>query len=316
VRSAEQLRLRDVILVFDPVDRYARDRRLSGPNPRPLGRISYRLVGRVVGGTRRDLDQPYDHPVELTVVTSPAGYDTFFGTVTLPDGRRFLADLPDGQYVVQASSPFYQRSERDDIVVPANAPPPGPPVAAYRFDLEPSYAYPFPLTSTLAQGRGPTLLRGAVHDASGDGTEGVIVQVPNHSNTYQTDRSGRWVLAFADSEPAGAVTVRFDLPDGTVRNVAGVTLRPGMSNAFAQTALAGRVLAGGAAAPAAIIEVAGLPGTATTDAGGRWLYYLQADQPAGEVDVRASLADGRSSVQADVPVQPFRTNPVPLFQFP
>jgi hypothetical protein len=310
MRTVERLRLRRAVLVFDPVDRYARDRRLAGPNPRPLGRVAYRLVAQVVGGVRQDLQLPDDHPVGLRVVTSRSGYDAFFGTVTLADGRSVLAELPDGRYVVQAGSPLYQRGERDDILVP-----PAAPTTAYRFDLEPGYAYPFPVTSTLGQGRGPTLLRGAVHDAAGDGVEGVLVQVPTGSNAYRTDRSGRWVLAFPDSQPAGTVTVRFTFPDGTVGDAAGVPLRPGVANAVAQTALAGVVLAGGTPARATV-EVVGRTGRAAAGPDGRWLYYLPVDQPAGQVDVRATLTDGRTAVQAGVPVQPLRTNQGPVFQFP
>jgi hypothetical protein len=318
--TTERLRMRKAVLVFDPVDRYAADRGLGGPHPRPLGRVTYRLVGRVVGGVRQALDQPYDQPAELAVVTGPSGYSVFFGGVTLPDGRRFQADLPDGQYVVQASSPRYQRSEREDILVPpvppGLPPPPAPQLAAYRFDLEPGYAYPFPPTSTLGQGRGPTLLRGVVLDAAGDGVEDVTVVVTGRSNTYRTDRTGRFVLTFSDADPGGNLIVRFGFPDGTVRNAAGLALQAGVSNTLAQTALAGRVRAGAVAAARATVEVVGRPGRTTTDPDGRWRYYLAVDQPAGQVDVRATLPDGRTTVQAGVPVQPQRTSPGPVFQFP
>jgi hypothetical protein len=203
------------------------DRGIGGHHPRPLGRVAYRLVGRVVGGVRRDLDQPYDQPAELAVVTGPSGYDVFLGAVILADGRRFQADLPDGQYVVQASNPLYQRGERDDILVPplppAPPPPLAPPIVAYRFDLEPGYAYPFPSASTIPAGLGPTLLRG------------VDVEAPGHSNRYRTDETGRWALVFPDAQPAGPVTVRFTFPGGAVHVVVNVPLRQGVDNPFAQT---------------------------------------------------------------------------------
>ena len=52
-------------------------------------------------------------------------------------GTAGRVDLPPGTYAVRVESQYYQVAERTDIFLPR-------PDAAYFFDLEPGFAYPFP----------------------------------------------------------------------------------------------------------------------------------------------------------------------------
>ena len=237
----KQLRMREAVMVFDPVDGFAARRNVAGPHPRPIGTIAYRLLARRQGGIRSDLDPP----LNLVTMGTPSGYDVWLGLVAAPGSGRSRADIADGDYIVEASSPLYQRLEAT-VTVPLDSASPG------RFELEPGYGYPFPRTSTLSMGRGPTLLRGTVNRNDNDtaALAGITVEVPGQSSSYQTDGTGRWVLVFPDSQPAGPVTVRFTFPaGGAVVNVPGIPLVPGASNAIQQTALYGQGASRGPARP-------------------------------------------------------------------
>ena len=198
-------------------DGFAARRNVAGPHPRPIGTIAYRLLARRQGGIRSDLDPP----LNLVTMGTPSGYDVWLGLVAAPGSGRSRADIADGDDIVEASSPLYQRLEAT-VTVPLDSASPG------RFELEPGYGYPFPRTSTLSMGRGPTLLRGTVNRNDNDtaALAGITVEVPGQSSSYQTDGTGRWVLVFPDSQPAGQVTVRFTFPaGGAVVNVLGIPLR-------------------------------------------------------------------------------------------
>ncbi len=304
----EQLRMRKAMMVFDPVDGFVARRNIAGPHPRPIGTIAYRLLARRQAGLRSDLDPP----LNLVTTGTPSGYDVWLGLVSAPRSGRHWADLEDGDYIVEASSPLYQSLEVT-VTVPLDQASPS------RFELEPGYGYPFPRTSTLSMGRGPILLRGTVHRNDGDtaALAGLTVEVPGQSSSYLADGTGRWVLVFPDSQPAGPVTVRFTFPaGGGVVDVPDIPLVPGSSNAIQQTALYGQVLAANLPARGCVVEVLGRVGQVLADAAGAWVYYLDLGEPGGQVAVRATLPDGRADTRGNVPVQRLQANPVPTFRFP
>jgi hypothetical protein len=306
VTIAYELRRQTAILIFDLEDRYARERGVRGRHPRPIGPIKLCVVGRMVGGVR----QVIDPSLELVVRRNASGYHLFFGVVRLPDGTSHEAALAAGTYVVRVESRFYQWAEREDIVLPESETP-------YFFDLEPGYAYPFPSESSLPGGRGPTLLRGSLHRPDGQAIAWVTIQVVGQSNTYRTDDTGQWALVFPDTQPTGNVTVRFELPDGTVENVANVPIVQGRETGLAQTALRGWVLTdAGVGIPRATVRVSGYPAQTTTGSDGSWFYYFGLNQPADTVSVTAVLPDGRSRTQSNVLVQPRATVVVPTIRFP
>lgn len=299
-------------LVFDPVDVYADERGVAGPRPRPLAPLAFRLVGEVVGGQRQD----YPRPLDLEVVVNPTGFAVFLGAVAGDDGSRRRLALADGTYVVRVESDAYQAVEREDIVVPQAHPAPGP----YLVALEPGFAYPFPKGSTLGAGRGPTLLRGCLKERDGSGLAGAEVLVVGQSSTYRTGAGGQWVLVFPDSQPAGAVTVRFRLPQGggvfADVDVAGVPIEPGLSNGFLQAALGGRVVTlAGAPVAGARVGVLGEPGEAVAGNDGVWRYYFPVDQGAAAVDVEARHPDGSTQTRLNVPVAAGETTTVETFRF-
>ena len=298
------------MLIFDLEDSYARARGVRGPHPRPIGEVSYFITGKMANG----LAQPFATPLPLKITRNPSGYDLFFGELAAGSGGTAKADLPDGTYIVRVKSQFYQPAERNDIVMPSAFAPKTPNglKRPWHFDLSPNYAYPFPDSSMLSRGLGPTLLRGALCAVDGAGMEGATIQVVGHSSVYKTDASGQWVLVFPDTEPAGNVTVHFDLPDGSARDIV-VPLEQGRENSLAQTALRGSAVAAGAGLAGVAIQVSGQIEQVTSGTGGGWFYYFDLNQPARIVTVTAVAPDGRRLTQSRIPVQPRSTVVVPSF---
>lgn len=302
-------------LIFDLEDAFARQRGVNGPHPRPSGEFVFSVVGTMVGGVR----QPITPPLQLKVLTNPSGYQLFFGTAASQDQSGRSASLSAGQYVVRVDSDFYQRAERTDVTIPSIFAPKAPAsslIAPYLFDLQPGYAYPFPSVSTLPNGGGTTLLRGVLRTADGTGIAGATVQVVGQSNTYTTDESGQWVLVFPDTQATGTVTVHFVLADGTVKDVAGVSVVQGSTTGLLQTALRGLVLTQtGTGIAGATVQVSGQTGQTMTDSDGNWFFYFDVTQAAAKVTVTAKTPDGRTQKQKNIPVQPRGTVVVPSFRF-
>jgi hypothetical protein len=310
-----ELRRLSATLIFDLEDAFARQRGVNGKHPRPTGGINFSIVGTVAGGNR----QPITPSLQLQVVANPSGYHLFFGGTKSLSRSRQTSGLAPGQYVVRVDSDFYQRTERDDVMIPSNfaaQAPQAKSVAPYFFDLQPGYAYPFPSVSTIPGGRGPTLLRGVLRNTDGTGIAGATVQVVNQSNAYTTDDTGQWVLVFPDSQPTAAVTVHFVFPDGAAKDVAGVPLRQGNTNGLPPTALRGLVLTkSGVGIAGASVQVSGQTGQAITRSDGSWFFYFDVGQAAAKVTVTATTPDGRTLKQKSVSVQPRGTAEVPSFQF-
>jgi hypothetical protein len=290
--------------VFDVEDRYARDRGVRGPHPRPIAPVRFRAVARVTTGGRVDLD----HELELDVVQNGAGFGLFYGNAG-PAGADAPRRLEDGTYVVRVlAGGVYQPVERPDIVVPTPSP-------AYGFDLDPGYAYPFPSGVASSHGAAPTLLRGALQARDASGIAGARVEVAGTTRAYTTDEAGQWVLVFPETQGTGPVTIRIELPDGTVTNVTGVQVIAGRDSVLAQTALRGTVTtADGVPLAGATVTVGGQPGSTRSQGDGGWFYFFRPDQPATNVTVTATLPDGRSQSRGGVPVQPRSTVVVQSFR--
>jgi hypothetical protein len=305
--AVAELRALSADAVFDLEDRHARVQGVRGAHPRPLAPARFVAVARITGGGRVELDPP----LELGVLRNPSGFDLFFGYAA-PVGSDTARRLEQGTYAVRVSSGgVYQTVERADIAIPA-------PDTPYRFELEPSYAYPFPSGAAAAQGGAPTLLRGGLQGPDGTGIEGARVDVPALAAvpTHTTDESGQWVLVFPEGQASGNVSVRFRLPDGTTTNVAGVPILATRDSTLPQTALRGSVTTdAGAPIPAATVTVSGQPGSTRSRVDGGWFYYFRPGQPGTNVTVTATLPDGRSQSRGGVPVQPRSTVVVQSFRF-
>ena len=303
--SVADIRSLAAAAVFDVEDRYARERGVRGAHPRPIAPVRFRAVARMTAGGRVDLDPE----LELDIVRNSSGFDLFYGNAG-PAGTDERRRLDDGTYAVRTlTGGVYQTVERADVVIPE-------PSAPYQFELEPGYSYPFPSGAASARGAAPTLLRGGLQGPDADGIEGARVAVAGTTRTYTTDESGQWVLVFPPNQASGTVTVRFELPDGTVANVAGVPVVAGRDSVVAQTALRGRVTTTeGAAIAGATVTVGGQPGQTLSQVDGGWFYYFRPDQSATNVTVTATLPDGRSQSRAAVPVQPRSTVVVQSFRF-
>jgi hypothetical protein len=311
----EMSRAEQPALVFDPEDRFARERGTRGAHPRPVGPIKYFVIARH--------GRQIDPPLELVVVCNASGYVLCFGRVKTKDGSVRNGELIPDRYRVLVESDFYQRFEQD-----TDLPRAGDPLS---FDLEPGYAYPFPDPlplllddqtaaacngQTLPHGRGPTLLRGTLYSHDGKGIMGATVEVVGESNRYRTDKTGQWVLQFPDDRRSGPATVHFVLPGSGGVDVSNVCVVRGREVSLGATGLRGWILAAnGVGVAGATIEVDGMEGATLTASDGGWSYYFDLNQQGGSVDVIATLPDGRSLIQAGLPLRPRRTVLVPSFRF-
>lgn len=306
------VRFQPVSFMLDVEDRRARERGVRGPNPRPLDRLDFHVVGRIVGGVREDFPRPW----RLVLKRNSDGYFLFFGLVKGVDDQVRRDVLAPGTYVLRVSSPsrLYQTAERTDIVI--SAPEDVEANRLYLFELEPGHAYPFSGEAPLAGGRGPTLLRGGLRHVDGRGIVNAVVEVPGVSNRSRTDDGGNWLLTFPESQPDAAVTVRVTLADGTVEDIASVNIVHGTENILRQTALRGWVLTNtGAGIVDARVRVEGRTGEATSGEDGGWFYYLGLNQTAAMVTVAAVHPDGRVLMRSGVQVQPRSTVIVPPVRF-
>lgn len=289
--------------IFDLEDRFARDRGVRGKHPRPIGTRKYSIVGRVIGGVRTD----FEPPVRLVTVRNPSGYDLFFDHVKQGELASSRMDFEDGTYVLRIEAQFYQHSEHE-IPMPQSD-------AEHSIDLEPSYAYPFPIAS-LPHGGSPTLLRGTLHATDGSGVGGVNIQVAGSSNTYLTDETGQWVLIFDEGAASGDVTVTVTWPDSTTVDVPAVPIVGGQERSLAQAGLRGWVkTVAGPAIAGARVRVDGHSGETMSAHDGSWFYYFGLNQDSDVVSVTAQLPDGSALSQTNVQVQPRAMVVVPSFKF-
>jgi hypothetical protein len=339
-------RFTQAIWIFDLEDRYRREQQRRGQvyHPRPLGPVTFWLIGETVGG----VPTPFSQPMEMVVVENPSGYHLFFGEVKLPSGatsqpdgstsrptgndHRHRLQLVDGTYSVRVTSPFYQGQVRDDIIVPMPNPNDSASGAPYFFDLAPGYAYPFPEPypwrpadsaigcpgSTAESASGPTLLRGSLHTFDGQPLEGATIKVETGTRVYEyaTDRTGQWVLVFDRAHPTGAVIVQITRPGGAVVNVAGVCVIRGRETTLHQTALRGWVQRDGIGVPGATITVSGQLQQTPTRPDGSWYHYFELTQADTIVDVTATLPGGGPiRTHRGVQVKSRATNVVDTFRF-
>jgi hypothetical protein len=336
------------VLIFNVEDQFAGE--WTGlPHQRPLEPLAFWLVAR----TAPPPDEAYNPPRRLAIRRNPSGYHLFFGKEQLAGGQTRLLDLPDGEYRVRVTSPFYQTVEQT-IVIPLpdlnRMDPDNPdparrnPLDAYTLRLWPSAGYPFPDPLAIRPqdanrpcdgtnypgGAGPTLLRGCLLTAGGQPIVGAGVQVPGATGVVATDAGGNWVLWFPNaaasgrptsangngSHPTGPVTVRFTLPDGATVDVPQVCVVRGRAASLQQTGLRGWARRAGAPVARAVVTVSGQPGSAVTDDAGGWAYYFPLDQGEAVVSVTATPPGGPALTQQNIQVRPRAVTLVPTFDLP
>lgn len=246
MKKNREERHRTAVLVLDLEDRFARDRRLHGPHPRPFGPLWFYLLGRPAanGGDKQYFEEPW----EMEIQRSPSGYHLFLDRIRLPDGRQSLARLSEGQYLVGVKSRLYRPAEaqvglsdpgRDlmkeledtgKITVPYE-----------KIDLLPGYAYPFPQLNGVPGPQAATLLRGAIPQTDGLDLSRITVSTETNAKAdagddylrYTTDKAGQWqwVLIFPPAETEKKVSLRFFLPnDEEPIELEDVSIKPGSQN--------------------------------------------------------------------------------------
>jgi hypothetical protein len=303
MRNLRLRQLRSAAGIFDLEDRFARERGVHGTHPRPIGKVKYWLVGRVVDGTR----EAFATPIQLLTVRNPSGYDLFFDRVHQRTSAISRLDLTPGTYLLRIETQFYQTREFT-VTLPLSDSP-------HSIDLEPDYRYPFPPASMSNIGS-PTLLRGTVYGADGEGLENVAIAAIGGSNDYVTDVTGQWVLVFPEDQTTGDVELRFTLPDASIVDVPSVTVVQGQASSLIQAGLRGRVVDGaGLGIARASVQVAGHAGETLTTDDGIWWFYFGLNQPDELVSVSAGLPDGRTLTEQNVQVRFRSVEQGPFFSF-
>ena len=314
------------LLILDLEDAFVRSRSRPGDHPRPLEPLRFFLVQKDINGTVTT----FDPPIELEVIRNSSGYHLFFGRqkVYAAHGKTSTASLvlPQGKYTLRVTSPFYQTVERKFHLPIGNANDPNI-FNNYHLDLEASFAYPFPDVLPLGQvavgsctetvftpQHGPTLLRGVLLDAGGNGLSGARVRVINKTNIYTTDSTGQWVLWFKDTQPTGPVELNVEIPTQPVQLVNNVCVVQGRETSLQQTALRGWVRQGSRPLPGAVVTVQTFPGQAVTGRNGGWIFTFPFSQGAQTVTVIAQVP-GRPAQNRTVNLVPRASIVLDPFQF-
>lgn len=212
--------MRKAQAIFDLEDRFLRDRGTRGRHPLPLGEVRIEAIAHLDG----DQVEILEPSRRLITRRNPSGYWLFFGQCEEPPAmgakpsRRH--SLAAGTYRMRVVSEHYQPTEPNDVVIPEEREP-------YSFNLEPSFNYPFPRSSTHGLGRGPTLVRGVVQGSGAVGLADAVVHVGGASYDCRTDSSGQWVLVFPDAFASGEVTVEVHLADGRAQDFPNVAVEQG-----------------------------------------------------------------------------------------
>lgn len=260
-------------LVFDLVDAFAARRGTRGPNPRPTGEVRFRIAATEQAGVRTALRRPHT----MVMQRNTAGYDLWFGSVVDDGGTRKFPAPPSP--VISIVADGHQPAE----LVAATIPDPSP----QRIDLEPGWTYPFPLATRIPGASGPTLLRGTLHAPDGSGISGARVQVvpappnqPAPNPVYTTDGTGNWVLPFDDGvAPTATADVEIRFPSAPAVVVGEVGIVRGDTSVLRQASLSGETHRGdGDPLPGVAVTVDVAPGTATSDADGRWQLWLPVER--------------------------------------
>lgn len=321
---------RPAVIVFDPVDGFARDLRHRGEKPRPLGRVWFDLAERQVG----DAWERFPDAVELHTVENPSGYHLFSGR-RRGVRRGVRLDLAPGRYRVRVGSDYYQ-----PVVVEAAVPPADPRVPV-GVDLRPGYRYPFPPGRPPSGLPGPTLVYGALRNSDGSMMAGAVVVArfqwppPSPANpsppflrqTCRTDAAGQWVIPLPDPPPdpdgppltRTGLTLAAALPDGrTVRlPVPNDRVDLGRTTTMRQTALLGRVMGrGGRPVGGAAITVDEEPaGRASSRPDGTWAFYMRPSlRPGQTATVTVTAAAGAAAVARQLTIQTGTDNAVGVFE--
>ncbi len=300
--------LTPVTLILDLVDSYAKSCQVRGPHPRPIGYLEFHVIAQKKSGERAE----FPKPLPLKILKNSSGFFLFFRKVEMLSSK-FHQILEPGSYVIRVRSPqhFYQDIVVDNVSIPSK--PNETPLV--RLNALPGFAYPFPTSSNLTQGKGSTILRGSILHRDGLGIAGVAVNADDATNPYTTDETGQWVLVFSDDHPSGAVTVNIEYPDGTVELVTNVLVEQGFEKGLLSTAFRGRVInETGVGIPDVAIEVNGIPGQSKTDSQGGWFYYFNLTQPEAMVEISVSLPSGISQT-VEQQAKPHATLMIPTFQF-
>jgi hypothetical protein len=329
------------VLILNVVDRVGEEVSRFRP-ARPVEPLEFWLVSRTEPLPAVD----FNPPLRLQVKRNMSGYHLFFGRVrgmaSQPGDDRRVA-LENGLYRLRITSPagIYQPFEMPvrlplpnlNRLDPSN---PNPllrnPLDGYTARLEPGFAYPFGLAAFrpadpanpcdptgLPRRRGPSVLRGGLHNPDGRGRAGAVITATGSDRSARTDERGLWALWFPAAD--GVVLphnedVRIDLGGGIVVDPVNVCVVPGYETSLPETVLTGRVLRRGVPVRGAVIDVAGFPGESITRTDGSWTYYFPPDQADTNVDLTVTLPDGSSQTRNGIAITSRATAPALLIHFP
>lgn len=319
---------------FRFVDTYAAREGLDGEEPAP------RLTPRVsIVATRKDDNsrKRFDPNIELELVGNSVGDHIWFGRYRINNRIQTTHLAAESRYVLRAevANGIYGAVEFDRT---------GKELSAERSDLSditlalpPGPAYPFPGVEPnldpeidTRPGRGPTIVRGSVHQVDGAGMSGVRVRTTFSVNEIeaeteypQTDQSGGWVLVLTErfSPPIEQrhLTLRFELPDGGSVDVDEVPIVSGRQTSHTQTTLRGAVQnAKGLGLAGVILRCESDPESLTSsDAEGDWTLRFPLDRhltTSVETTLVAVMPNGQTETRP-VRIEPRSVTNVPTIHF-
>jgi hypothetical protein len=175
--------------IFDVRDHFREQRRGDGLAATVSGQVRF-AVEAVVTPTERL--EPQDWVLDTGATLS--GLSVFLDRVV--EGRRppIFRKLPSAAATVElrVSCPRFQPQ------AVAFQPGSGQRV---QIDLTPAVDYPFDTIATRPDEHEPTLLRGSVRDATGQGVPDSHVTVAQGTYPYRTEHDGTWVIVLPDSLP-------------------------------------------------------------------------------------------------------------------
>jgi hypothetical protein len=323
-------------------DGLARGLHINGEFPPLLGDISC-----VIARQTAPVVRTFDPPLTLTSFRNASGFVIVDGTYQ-KQGVSHSLPLGFGTYLVLIQGVYYQDAELFIDWPPPDGQPRIPLTPPRNLELLPSPAYPLPDVTTARFQLGPTILRGTVVSASGDGIDGATVEIVNLPPFLQpqelpplaladwrfsratTSAKGDWALVlpgrrYLDNAPeilpglnpppvTKAFALRLTNPDGTIVNLQR-TIELGREFSLKATALRGQVV-GPAGQPIGGAQVATSvsAATSTSRANGVWFLYFDFDQvTVNNVTVTVTTPGGTTASDSTAHLVHEATTVVPTF---
>jgi hypothetical protein len=179
--------------IFDVRDHFREQQRGDGLAATVSGQVRFAVEAVV---TPNERIEPQDWMLDTGATLS--GLSVFLDRVV--EGRRppVLRKLPPAAASVEVRVSCARFQPKQVAFQPGSG-------QRVQVDLAPAVDYPFDTIALRPDEHGPTLLRGSVRDATGQGVPDSQVTVAQGIYPYRTDRDGTWVIVLPDTLPWVAI---------------------------------------------------------------------------------------------------------------